>query len=276
MYWETPDSLRGHPLAPRGAGSTSSLSAWFTGRNASACRSWDCSSRRASARGCCRRQTLREVDCPLFGVSGVADDRKAVVIERVLRQGPVVLRFASAIAPYVSVNGFFVPWPHLARVEIPQTQDVVGAETWSGGLSDASSLPQYGCCSGAGSCFVENVVMSVRVKDLDTQFCLARQREASCPRQMCFRTPIRGGTDVGGQSQKAFPSAPQLSIIPRSAHRSMFGWVRAGRSTDNESGSDRFELDPFGLFGDAPSRSCWYGQRPTLFDAPSRSGPRTP
>ena len=32
-----------------------------------------------------------------------------------------------------------------------------------------------------------------------------------------------------------------------------------------------FELDPFGLFGDAPSPYCWYGQRPTLFDAPSRS-----
>ena len=43
------------------------------------------------------------------------------------------------------------------------------------------------------------------------------------------------------------------------------------RSTDNESGGLRFELDPLGLFGDAPSPYCWYGQRPTLFDAPSRS-----
>ena len=30
-------------------------------------------------------------------------------------------------------------------------------------------------------------------------------------------------------------------------------------------------LDPFGLLGDAPSPYCWYGQRPTLFDAPSRA-----
>ena len=30
-------------------------------------------------------------------------------------------------------------------------------------------------------------------------------------------------------------------------------------------------MDPFGLFGDAPSPYCWYGQRPTLFYAPSRS-----
>ena len=47
--------------------------------------------------------------------------------------------------------------------------------------------------------------------------------------------------------------------------------VQVVRSTDNESGGVRFELDPFGLFGDAPSPYCWYGQRPTLFDAPSRS-----
>ena len=50
----------------------------------------------------------------------------------------------------------------------------------------------------------------------------------------------------------------------------MLGWVQLVRSTDNESGGLRFELDPFGLFGDAPSPYCWYGQRPTLFDAPSR------
>ncbi len=50
----------------------------------------------------------------------------------------------------------------------------------------------------------------------------------------------------------------------------MFGWVQLVRSTDNESSGVRFELDPFGLFGDAPSPYCWYGQRPILFDAPSR------
>ena len=52
-------------------------------------------------------------------------------------------------------------------------------------------------------------------------------------------------------------------------YRSMLGWVQLVRSTDNESGGVRFELDPFGLFGDAPSPYCWYGQRPILFDAPS-------
>ncbi len=52
----------------------------------------------------------------------------------------------------------------------------------------------------------------------------------------------------------------------------MFGWVQLVRSTDNESGGQRFEPDPFALFGDAQSPYCWYGTEPTLFDAPSRLG----
>jgi hypothetical protein len=50
----------------------------------------------------------------------------------------------------------------------------------------------------------------------------------------------------------------------------MFGWVQLVRSTDNDSGGEQFETDPFALFGDAPSPYCWYGIEPTLFDAPSR------
>jgi hypothetical protein len=50
----------------------------------------------------------------------------------------------------------------------------------------------------------------------------------------------------------------------------MLGWVQLVRSIDNESAGTDFEIDPFALFGDAPSPYCWYGQCPTLFDAPSR------
>ncbi len=53
-------------------------------------------------------------------------------------------------------------------------------------------------------------------------------------------------------------------------YRSMFGWVQLVRSTDNDSAGRNFEIDPFALFGDAPSPFCWYGQHPVLFDAPSR------
>ncbi len=58
--------------------------------------------------------------------------------------------------------------------------------------------------------------------------------------------------------------------FPILGYRSMFGWVQLVRSSDNESGGAAFEVDPFSLFGDAPNPYCWYGQRPVLFDAPSR------
>ncbi len=69
---------------------------------------------------------------------------------------------------------------------------------------------------------------------------------------------------------QGFPVCTATVNYPARGYRSMLGWVQLVRSTDNESGGLRFELDPFGLFGDAPSPYCWYGQRPTLFDAPSR------
>ena len=70
---------------------------------------------------------------------------------------------------------------------------------------------------------------------------------------------------------EGFPVCTATVDFPPRGYRSMFGWVQVVRSTDNESGGLRFELDPFGLFGDAPSPYCWYGERPILFDAPSRS-----
>ena len=69
---------------------------------------------------------------------------------------------------------------------------------------------------------------------------------------------------------EGFPVCTATVDYPALGYRSMLGWVQLVRSTDNESGGLQFELDPFGLFGDAPSPYCWYGQRPTLFDAPSR------
>jgi len=53
-------------------------------------------------------------------------------------------------------------------------------------------------------------------------------------------------------------------------YRAMVGWVQLVCSTDNKSGGEGFEMDPFALFGDAPTPYCWYGIEPTLFDAPSR------
>jgi hypothetical protein len=69
---------------------------------------------------------------------------------------------------------------------------------------------------------------------------------------------------------QGFPICSASVDYPARGYRSMLGWVQLVRSTDNESAGTDFELDPFSVFGDAPSPYCWYGQRPTLFDAPSR------
>jgi hypothetical protein len=69
---------------------------------------------------------------------------------------------------------------------------------------------------------------------------------------------------------KGFPVCTATVQYPRRGYRGMFGWVQFVRSTDNASGAERYEMDPFALFGDAPSPYCWYGTEPTLFDAPSR------
>jgi hypothetical protein len=68
-----------------------------------------------------------------------------------------------------------------------------------------------------------------------------------------------------------FPVCTAFVDYPLCGYRSMLGWVQLVCSTDNESSGADFEMDPFSLFGDAPSPYCWYGQRPILFDAPSRS-----
>ena len=71
-------------------------------------------------------------------------------------------------------------------------------------------------------------------------------------------------------SAEGFPVCTAYVDYPEVGYRSMLGWVQLVRSTDNESAGADFEVDPWALFGDAPNPYCWYGQRPTLFDAPSR------
>jgi hypothetical protein len=69
-----------------------------------------------------------------------------------------------------------------------------------------------------------------------------------------------------------YPVCTARVSYPGRGYRAMLGWVQLVRSTDNESLGEQFEIDPFALFGDAPSPYCWFGIEPTLFDAPSRDG----
>lgn len=74
----------------------------------------------------------------------------------------------------------------------------------------------------------------------------------------------------------AFPGATGLPHVYAQieyagrGYDAFFGWVQLVRSTDNRSGGHDFEMDPFGLFEDAPSPYCFFGSTPSLFDAPAR------
>lgn len=53
----------------------------------------------------------------------------------------------------------------------------------------------------------------------------------------------------------------------------LLGWVQLVYSTDNAFQGRQFEIDPFDpfeLYAQAPLPYCWFGNAPTLFDAPSR------
>jgi hypothetical protein len=86
----------------------------------------------------------------------------------------------------------------------------------------------------------------------------------------CIPNDDPGGYGTAASNAFGFPVCTATVRYPRRGYNAMFGWVQMVRSTDNHSAGGRFEMDPFGLFGDMPSPYCWYGTEPTLFDAPSR------
>ncbi len=75
---------------------------------------------------------------------------------------------------------------------------------------------------------------------------------------------------------EGFPVCTATVEYPATGYRSMLGWVQVVRSTDNESGGDRFELDPFGLFGDAPITLLLVRAAPDSLRRSVAFSPRTP
>jgi hypothetical protein len=71
-------------------------------------------------------------------------------------------------------------------------------------------------------------------------------------------------------SAEGFPTCTAVVECQSEGYDAFFGWVQLVNSTDNASGGAEFEIDPFFLFQDAPTPYCFFGHKPTLFDAPSR------
>ena len=104
---------------------------------------------------------------------------------------------------------------------------------------------------------------------MQTSFRFRHDGEPGSVTVSCERTqePAVIGTFPGAQG---LPHLAAEVEYPGRGYRALFGWVQLVRSTDNASGGREFEMDPFALFEDAPSPYCFFGFRPTLFDAPSR------
>ncbi|HYJ69255.1 MAG TPA: hypothetical protein VEX15_16515 [Nocardioidaceae bacterium] len=66
------------------------------------------------------------------------------------------------------------------------------------------------------------------------------------------------------------PACEATISYPGPGYHGVFGWIQLVRSTDNASGGREFELDPLEVLGDVSHPFCFFGIRPTLYDAPSR------
>jgi hypothetical protein len=77
--------------------------------------------------------------------------------------------------------------------------------------------------------------------------------------------PAAIGTD---DDHRGFPVCTATVETEAVGYHAMFGWVQLVRSTD--AATDEFEDDPFFLFTGADHPYCFFGHKPTLFDAPGR------
>ena len=65
-----------------------------------------------------------------------------------------------------------------------------------------------------------------------------------------------------------FPTCTAVIDHPAVGYQAMCGWVQLVRSSD--SVPDLFEMDPTPITAGLDLPYCWFGTKPTLFDAPNR------
>jgi hypothetical protein len=75
---------------------------------------------------------------------------------------------------------------------------------------------------------------------------------------------------LGPEFYLDFPLCTATVDYDGQGYSAVFGWVQLVRSTDNSSAGLYFEADPIALYADLDTPFCWFGIKPTLFDAPFR------
>jgi len=68
---------------------------------------------------------------------------------------------------------------------------------------------------------------------------------------------------------ECFPVCEAVVAYAGRGYRAALGWIQLVQSTDGPTG-EAFAPDPVEALGRAPHPFCWFGFKPTLFDAPSR------
>jgi hypothetical protein len=87
---------------------------------------------------------------------------------------------------------------------------------------------------------------------------------------------VNVGTTRDPEELGALPGAAGLAFCeatvsyPGKGYTGMLGWIQLVRSTDNSTHGEQFEMDPLETLGEVPHPFCFFGFRPTLFDAPAR------
>jgi hypothetical protein len=83
------------------------------------------------------------------------------------------------------------------------------------------------------------------------------------------RAEVRANDDPAslgcGELARGFPCCRATIDHPAVGYADMLGWVQL---LDSSHGAEGFEIDPFEPVGAAPHPFAFYGEAPTLFDAP--------
>lgn len=77
---------------------------------------------------------------------------------------------------------------------------------------------------------------------------------------------------LGGRARDVvhgFPVCTAEIQYPKEGYAAVFGWTQMVKWSDGGS-QEGFEIDPIALYRNLQTPYCWFGIKPTLFDAPWR------
>lgn len=124
-------------------------------------------------------------------------------------------------------------------------------------------------------------------------FALSRSEQPSVTHKLELPFSLRGSTGKVAVTVESNRSGDPHEVLPgalakdvprgfaictakieysRQGYAAVFGWSQMVKASDGASAED-FEVDPIAVYRNQQTPYCWFGIKPTLFDAPSRLKP---